>query len=117
MHITTQRDHARTMRRSPTQAERKLWGTLRKRTLHGFRFQRQVEIGPCIVDFLCRKEKLIIEVDGATHGEPHEVRYDHRRESYLSSQGYRIFRATNHDIYTNLDGVLYTLLLALTHKN
>jgi very-short-patch-repair endonuclease len=116
MHITIQRDHARAMRRAPTEAERKLWGALRKCALHGYRFQRQVEIGRYIVDFLCRREKLIIEIDGATHGDTYAVRYDQRRDAYLEAKGYRIFRATNDDVFCNLDGVLYGLVLVLQER-
>ena len=116
MHSTIQRDHARSLRRSPTQAERKLWGALRKRTLHGFRFQRQVEIGPYIVDFLCRKEKLIIEVDGATHGDSRAIRYDQRRDAFLETKGYRIFRVFNDDVFRNMDGVLEGLMLVPNQK-
>jgi very-short-patch-repair endonuclease len=117
MYITIQRDHARAMRRAPTAAEQKLWGCLRKRSLAGFRFQRQVEIGPYIVDFLCRGEKLIIEVDGATHGDTAAVRYDQRRDSYLEANGYRVLRVTNDDVYSNMDGVLHALLLMLNQEN
>ena len=72
MHIDIQRDHARTMRKNMTGAERKLWTALRGRSLSGFRFNRQVEIGPYIVDFLCREIRIIVEVDGVTHGDAHE---------------------------------------------
>jgi very-short-patch-repair endonuclease len=55
MHITVQRDHARTLRKNMTPAERKLWNALKSRGLSGYRFNRQVEIGPYIVDFHCRQ--------------------------------------------------------------
>jgi very-short-patch-repair endonuclease len=116
MHITIQRDHARALRRTPTQAERKLRGALRKRTLHGHRFQRQVEIGPYIVDFLCRKQNLIIEVDGPTHANPQAIDYDYRRDTYLSTKGYRVLRVHNHDILQNMEQVLDTLIRLLPPK-
>jgi hypothetical protein len=38
-------DFARTLRSSPTEAERLLWYRLRRRWVGGFRFRRQVPIG------------------------------------------------------------------------
>jgi very-short-patch-repair endonuclease len=104
---------AQAMRHEPTEAERRLWNCLRNRTLQGFKFSRQVPIGNFIVDFVCREKKLIVEIDGATHGEKHEVLYDESRTEFLEQQGYRVIRAFNNDVYKNLDGVLQTILMAL----
>lgn len=54
---------ARQMRREPTPAEDLLWQRLRARQLSGFRFHRQHSIDRFIVDFLCPKAALVIEVD------------------------------------------------------
>jgi very-short-patch-repair endonuclease len=81
--------------------------------LGGYRFNRQVTIGPYIVDFLCREKMLVVEIDGATHGEEHEVAYDCQRTSFLQALGYRVYRANNEDIYGNLIGVLDGVLMAL----
>jgi len=101
------------MRKSMPRAEVILWSYLRKRSLGGFRFNRQAEIGPFIVDFLCREKKLIVEVDGATHGDDHAVAYDEKRTAFLRAQGYEIFRFGNDDICRNLSGVLDSLLAIL----
>jgi very-short-patch-repair endonuclease len=116
MKIDIQRDRARSMRKSMPQAEVVLWSHLRRRSLGGFRFHRQVEIGPYIVDFLCREKKLIVEVDGATHSEAREVQADRRRTAYLEEKGYVVFRAWNNEIYSNLNGVLDGLLEALENR-
>ena len=42
-------------------------------------------VAPYIVDFLCDEAKLIVEVDGTTHGDAHEVKYDHRRTEHLKN--------------------------------
>jgi very-short-patch-repair endonuclease len=42
---------ARTLRRDMTEAEKELWVLLRQ--IEGFKFRRQVPIGPYIVDFVC----------------------------------------------------------------
>ena len=79
MKIDIQRDHARTLRKHMTVVEPKLWAAIRGRALSSYRFNRQVEIGPYIADFLCRESRVIVEVDAVTHGDTHEVKYDTRR--------------------------------------
>ena len=71
---------------------------------------RQAPIVPYFVDFLCRERNLIVEIDGATHGTCDELATDQSREALLKELGFRIFRASNTDIYANLDGVLEALL-------
>ena len=107
------RQRARRLRKDMTPAERKLWGCLRKESLQGFRFHRQAPIGPFVADFLCRERRLVIEVDGATHGEPHEVASDERRSAFLKSQGYAVHRVNNEDVYRNISGTLDTILQLL----
>jgi len=57
---------ARRLRRDQTDVERKLWSALRSRHLYGFKFRRQQPIGPYVVDFVCLKEKFVIELDGSS---------------------------------------------------
>ena len=104
---------ARALRRNQTPAEEKLWGYLRGNRLGGFKFRRQTPVGPYITDFLCFEKKLIIEVDGATHGDAHEIAYDAKRTAYLEASGYRVFRCNNMDVYENLIAVLDGILLQL----
>jgi very-short-patch-repair endonuclease len=68
--------NARSLRHTETAAEIRLWEQLRNRRLCGLKFVRQLPIGYFIADFACRERKLIVEVDGATHGEVREVAYD-----------------------------------------
>jgi very-short-patch-repair endonuclease len=108
---TTRR--ARLLRRAPNEAEKRLWGSLRDRRLNDFKFVRQAPLGPYFADFLCRERKLVVEIDGVTHVEDHQVTYDARRTRYLEGQGYRVLRVWAIEVFTNLDGVLTTILLAL----
>ncbi len=101
---------ARELRTSATSAEEKLWRELRGRRLGGFKFVRQFPVGPYIADFLCRARRVIVEIDGGTHSEPHEIAADMRRTMHLGRLGYRVYRAWNGDIYDNSDGVLEELL-------
>jgi very-short-patch-repair endonuclease len=118
MAITNQkrREQARRLRRNLTPAEIRLWSGLRGRRLQDYKFTRQYPIGPYTVDFLCRDARLIIEVDGATHSEDHEIAYDERRSAYLNAQGYRILRIMNDDVYRRFDDVMDMILLALEGK-
>jgi len=104
---------SRVLRANATSAEARLWSCLRNRGLGGFKFVRQTPIGPYFVDFLCRGNSLIVEVDGGTHSEPHEGAADAARTIELEGLGYRIVRVTNRDVYDNLDGVLDGLLAIL----
>ena len=104
---------ARALRASSTSAEENLWSELRARRLGGYKFVRQAPIGPYFVDFLCCERRVIVEVDGATHGEDHEIVADHARTAHLNRLGYRVFRAWNGDIFDNMDGVLDELLALL----
>jgi very-short-patch-repair endonuclease len=104
---------SRSLRRSQTEAEKKLWGYLRNSSLNNYKFTRQTPVAPYIADFLCFDKKLIVEVDGATHVDPHEVVYDAKRTEYLERMGYRVFRCYNTDVFENITGVLDGILIQL----
>ena len=108
------RNRARALRKAETQAERLLWEALRARRLGGHKFTRQLNIGPYFADFACREHKLVVEVDGATHGDAAEIAHDERRTAYLREQGWRIHRCWNDDVFNNLDGVCDSILIALS---
>ena len=109
-------NRARDLRRNQTPGEIKLWGTLRKRSLGGHRFVRQVQIGSYIVDFLCREKAFIIEVDGATHSSDDEVAYDARRTRYLEGLGFQVHRIDNMDVYRHLNESLDGILAKLEQR-
>ena len=98
------------LRSRETAAETKLWKRLRNHRLGGLKFVRQHPIGSYFVDFLCREHDVVVEIDGGTHGTHEELARDATRTAYLKTQGYRVFRAFNNDIYDNLDGVLDGLM-------
>ena len=68
-----QRADARSLRREPTVAEARLRWLLRQRQLEGYKFSRQIAIGPYIADFACRERRLAVEVASGQHGEAHDV--------------------------------------------
>ena len=102
---------AQQLRNNATDAEQVLWWRLRGRQLEGFKFSRQIPVGPFICDFLCRERKLIVELDGGQHAaSPSDI----RRTAYLEQEGYRVIRFWNNDVLGNVEGVLQTILQALT---
>ena len=66
---TPNRDTARRLRKTMTDAERRLWSLLRSRKLAGCKFRRQVPVGPYIADFLSYSAHLIVEADGGQHAD------------------------------------------------
>ena len=104
---------ARSLRRRMTRAEVILWQHLRRGQLEGHHFRRQVPIGPYIADFACAKSKLVVEVDGATHAEDHELAYDARRTEFLAAHGWALCRVDNLEVYENLSGVLEGISIEL----
>ena len=107
---------AKRMRREPTAAERKLWGALRNRSLGGFKFYRQVPVGPYIVDFINHEWGVVIEVDGATHGDADEVAHDEKRTVFLTSKGLHVHRVWNADVFENMVGVCDSILIVLEKR-
>ena len=72
--------------------ERRLWRELRSRRFLGYKFRRQVPLGRFIADFACKSERLIVEVDGASHGTDEQEARDRLRTEYLESTGWRVLR-------------------------
>ena len=68
--------NAKRMRREPSAGERALWNELGKLKLD---IRRQAPIGPYVVDFVCHRGKLIIEVDGYYHQSAERQDRDDRR--------------------------------------
>src|SRR6185369_12550566 len=83
-HIET-RNRAKELRTNLTEPERRLWYRLRANRL-GVKFQRQVVLAPYIADFAARSERLVIELDGDTHGG--REAYDEARTRALKDRGY-----------------------------
>ena len=101
MRSSTQR--ARELRQTQTPYEAALWKLLRARQLQGYKFRRQVPIGPYFADFCCSKAKLVVELDGNSHDDREE--YDALRDAALHSDGWRTIRISNRELMNNKEGV------------
>ncbi len=106
---------AKTMGKTMTEAEKKLWWELRHRLkLTSTHFRRQVAIGPYIADFCCLGARVIVEVDGGQHyTEAGETR-DAVRSDFMMNQGFTVLRFTNATVFQEIDSVIETIAGALS---
>ncbi|MGA0601485.1 endonuclease domain-containing protein [Caulobacter sp. KR2-114] len=102
---------ARALRRSATDAERKVWSALCNRQLEGFKFRRQVPVGRYVADFACREARLIVELDGSHH-EAQAV-YDAARTRDLEAAGWQVLRFDNAGALLETDGLVLAILEVL----
>ena len=96
---------ARNLRKFGTKGEALLWRDVLKAKHHWpYQFYRQFIIGDYIVDFVCRKLKLIIEIDGSSHLAKNEE--DFVRQEFLESQGYTVMRFLESIVVYRIDDVV-----------
>jgi leucyl-tRNA synthetase/very-short-patch-repair endonuclease len=117
VHYIKHTENARINRKHATEAEETLWQNLRGNKL-GEKFRRQHAIESYIVDFVCLRKAIIIEVDGGYHAEPLQQAYDDDRTKVLEALGFRVVRFTNEQVLQQTNDVLITikkLLLSSTH--
>lgn len=93
------------LRKNLTPAEAALWKFLKGNRL-GRKFRRQHSIGNYILDFYCPNEKLAIELDGQDHFTNAGFEYDEDRTSYLATQGIRVIRFENDEVFKATDVVI-----------
>jgi hypothetical protein len=70
----------------------------------GLKFKRQKPVGPYIVDFVCFKPALVVEVDGGQHME--RAAYDQRRDDFLRKCGFVVLRFWNNQVLEQTEAVL-----------
>jgi very-short-patch-repair endonuclease len=97
---------ARRLRKSMTPQEVKLWVHLRSWRKRGFHFRRQSPREGFIVDFVCMKHGVVIELDGGQHNYDDHAARDAIRDDRLASKGFRMLRFWDNDVDRNLAGVL-----------
>jgi len=106
------RNYVDELRQNTTDAEKHLWYFLRAKRLSGYKFRRQHLIYPFIVDFICVKKKLIIELDGGQHAEQEQC--DAKRSEFLKLKGYRVLRFWNEEVFKQTEAILNAILDALS---
>ena len=107
-------ERAKQLRKSSTEAEKRLWRLLRGKQLAGYKFRRQEPIGSYIVDFVCYRPQLVIELDGGQHDTTKQRAHDEQRTAWLRSQGFAVIRFWNNQLLENEAGILHDILRALS---
>lgn len=87
-----------------------LWRVLRAQPLRTFRFDPNCEVGPFIVDFLCRERSLIVELrvelQRSTAG--HDA-----RTTFLTGMGYVVVQVSQQELRSSPGKVVRRLCKAL----
>ncbi len=96
---------AKILRATSSPVERRMWQLLHAFRTGGYHFRKQVPIGPYTVYMACHHARLVIEVDGNTHGTDQARRADAKRDAFLAAEGYTVLRISNYDVVGNPDGV------------
>jgi very-short-patch-repair endonuclease len=108
---------ARRLRKTLTPQEVKIWNHLRTWRKRGFHFRRQAPRRGYIVDFVCLRYRLVVEIDGGQHNLDPQRTKDHERDGDFERAGFRVLRFWNSDVDRNLLGVLETINTALAAAN
>ena len=101
---------ARALRQADNGAEAMMWSALKAKRLGGHKFVRQFPIGPYFADFLCRKHRLVVEIDGSQHV---DNAHDRVRDEYMRDAGFSVIRFWGADALRQRNLVCETILAAL----
>ncbi|HRE44085.1 MAG TPA: endonuclease domain-containing protein, partial [Terricaulis sp.] len=88
---------AKRLRKEMTSSEALLWKLLRE--IEDARFRKQVAIGDYVFDFACYAARLLIEIDGSIHARADVQANDKAKEIYAITQGFRVLRFQNNDVW------------------
>lgn len=102
---------ARSLRKNMTPFEKIMWYEFLSTHIH--RFMRQRPIDNYIVDFYCASKKLVIEIDGDSHGSNDSRNYDIKRTRVLEYFGLKVIRFTNKEITESFESVCEEINKAL----
>jgi very-short-patch-repair endonuclease len=108
---TTTTIRARALRNGDNAADRAMWAVLKGRQLAGYKFTRQLPIGPYLADFVCPARGLVLEIDGGLHLS--REAHDRARDEYIINAGYAVFRVPAGTVLSNREGVCDSLLAVL----
>ncbi len=100
---------ARRLRKTMTPQEVKIWVHLRSWRKRGYHFRRQAPRKGFIVDFVCLKHRVVVEIDGGQHNFSAHQMQDENRDDTLGRSGFRVLRFWNSEVDRNLSGVLQTI--------
>ena len=88
-----------------------LWRALRQRP-DGLKFRRQHPFERYTADFYCAAARLIVEIDGASHGMGDNPARDLQRDDWLRRQGLQVLRFNADDVMKDIESVVTAILIA-----
>ena len=107
---------ARNLRNESTLGEVILWNeVLKDKMFYGYQFNRQFALGHFIVDFICRKLKLVVEVDGRSH--QFKIEEDTQRDEELQKLGFQVLRVSEWEVKHDLPNVVRAMESFLPDDN
>ncbi|MGZ3158385.1 MAG: endonuclease domain-containing protein [Burkholderiaceae bacterium] len=104
---------AKALRKSLTDAERKLWSRLQGGQL-GVKFRRQHPFENFILDFVCLEKLIVVEVDGSQHAD--QRKHDESRTKILVESGFQVLRFWNNEVLNQTDEVVQSIWNVLNPK-
>ena len=106
------KEYARQNRLNGTKGEAIMWKYVLSNKKTGYQFNRQFVINKYIVDFVSRKLKLIIEIDGSSHLY-NQNSNDNTRQIELENRGYTILRFEEYQVVKKLEDVITAVEYAI----
>ncbi len=73
-------------------------------------------MGRYIVDFVCHRANLVIEIDGGVHQRPDVAVRDLERDAWFDSQGYAVLRFTTRQVEDDIDEVISSIRNATSNR-
>ena len=67
------------------------------------------------MDFVCRDDGLIVEVDGAYHAELEQQKADEIRTRDLEAMGFRVIRFSNEEVLYDTESVVQEIENYINH--
>ena len=109
------KENAKSNRKNMTEAESAFWSLIKGNAL-GERCIRQHIIGDYIVDFLFRRSKLVVEIDGEYHESQAQIERDFNRSEEIERMGFHVLRFTNKQVLYNIEEVLEKIKVSLNRE-
>ena len=103
-------DRVRNLRKTSSISECVVWDLIRNQKL-GFKFKRQVPVGPYVLDFYCAEARLALEIDGEQHSLT--IDRDLKRDLWIAEQGIETLRIPSLDFFEYTGNVGYRWLTAI----
>lgn len=104
---------AQQLRRDMSSPEIILWSRLKRLRERGFHIRRQAPFLGYYLDFVCFSRRLVVEVDGAQHGNDVQAEHDAVRDRVLRRQGFRVLRFWTREVWGDLPRVMDVIVAAL----